>query len=50
VGNGVVRCSGRNKVGGDEFSPLVHELVERVLPVGAGCTPYDWLEEMDMIN
>ena len=39
----VVRSGGREEVRGDELRALVHELVERVLAVGAGCTPDDRL-------
>ena len=39
----VVRCCGRDEVSGDELRALVHELVEGMLTVCAGCAPDDWL-------
>ena len=40
----VVRRRGREEVARDELRALVHELVERVLAVGAGRAPDDRLE------
>ena len=39
----VVRRRGRDEVGWDELRTLVHKLVERVLSVGACCSPDDRL-------
>jgi hypothetical protein len=46
LGERVVRCGGGDKVGGDDFGALVHELVERVLAVGSGRTPDDGLQRI----
>ncbi len=41
LAEGVVRLERREKVARDEPRPLVNELVEGVLPVGAGLAPHD---------
>ena len=45
AGDRVVRRRGREEVAGDELRALVHELVERVLPVRARRAPDDRLRE-----
>ena len=43
--DGVKRIGWCQKVTRDELSPLVDELVERVLPVGTSCSPDDRLND-----
>jgi len=43
--DGVKRVGWSQEVARDELSPLVNELVERVLPVGTSCSPDDRLKE-----
>ena len=45
VADRVVRRRGGKEVGGDDLRALVHELVERVLPVRARRAPDDRLRE-----
>ena len=43
--DGVERIGWSQKVARDELSPLVNELVERVLPVGTSRSPDDGLKD-----
>jgi hypothetical protein len=43
--DGIKRIGWSQEVTRDELSPLVNELVERVLAVGTSCSPDDRLKE-----